>query len=73
MSEYQCKRCDEPIEPPGRSIPLLAVPLLFVTGSTRGFTRTGYCSACAGFAALITVVVCAVLLVAAVVIIVAVS
>jgi hypothetical protein len=68
MSEFECKRCGEPTEPPGYAVPLLAVLLLFLVGRTRSsFARTGYCSACAGFATLITVSACGVLVIAAIV------
>jgi hypothetical protein len=69
MSEVECKRCGEPTEPPGYAVPLLAVLLLFLVGGTgSAFARTGYCSKCAGYATLITVIACGVLVITAIVI-----
>jgi hypothetical protein len=69
MSESECKRCGEPTESPGYAVPLLAVLLLFLVGGTKKpFARTGYCSACARFATLITVVACGVLVITAIII-----
>jgi hypothetical protein len=73
MSEMHCKRCDDVTEPPGHSVPLLAMVLLCILGGGTPFARTGYCASCAGFANLVTVLVCAVAVVAAVIVSVALS
>jgi hypothetical protein len=74
MSELRCKRCNEPTEPPGYSVPFIAMPILFILGGISGpFARTGYCSDCAGFGTLVAVLVCAVLVVGAVIVRVAMS
>ena len=68
MSEFECRRCGVPTEPPGYSVPLFAMLLLFLVGGTGSIARTGYCPGCARFGTLITILACGILVIVAIVV-----